>query len=913
MEKNGSTSGEWGQSGVELYLVSLDLGSPDRERERVGSVDAEMELLQVARRDDEVRANIRLQVRAIMEPVEERSGRDGESSLGVEALQGKGEPSGSVDSLEKLSLIEREIPLGPKMFRQEQMLVVQMPGPSDEQTGEGESYAAQEASALSILYIHPYWSENRLKVDLLLSVGLVSEGSPNSRSVQWMEQTIRIEGEGLPEEAKVVAFAWRVDRGEGEATTELRTQVAYLSDERDPMGILEKVTSFSSGILWLGEPRLSLNASNWEIHGPAWLLLPQLQGAEDEGVYGEVPAEPDSVHGDYGAIELNASEVGAEGATDGQTYEEIASTSDGEVAESWLSPGDGVFGDLATVADGDRNGLNLARNEVDAASEEATVTAEEPDDEGIALSDRAYESGALGGATETAAAAAAVDQGIPLDWSAHGELRWDDETAEITGAAPIPELIATALPTPDGLAYGTTEYRRPPQADPLYREWAEYPTPPAFDGDAEYPLPETYLPQVFHDEAAAAQEASIPVAMNGDETGAEEVQTTELIGGYADYLDSTIYTIQYDEGFLQQAAPPSLAPVPEPEPDETIEYPLYGEAAAESLQRDGGGPDLAIEAETSMVASEEEGLSIRAEESGATGMAEERETVAASGTVEQSALIEVTELVEEVDVAVEETLSAEETPVVDEAPSSEETMAVEKAPVTEGTLAAEKIQESIFLGETAPFEFPVAPESMEGLISGGERPIIAVEAEDLAGEAADASDEPAGALKTQPLSLKPSLPETPRITSRFRDRPRTGEGALGNKINHKEQPEQPQPLPAVRRLARPLPDLPTAVNPAPAAPAREPKPRDIRRIQRPSDDMHKIAAAAKPTVDDTRDGKGNRNDSGWRFVVVGAGDTISSIARRNRIPEELVRSINKLSTDDTLQAGQTLMIPRQRM
>ncbi|MZP28398.1 LysM peptidoglycan-binding domain-containing protein [Heliobacterium undosum] len=862
---NGSGNGEWGQSGVELYLISLDLGCPDRDREQVGSVDAEMELLHVTRMDDEVRANIRLQVRAIMEPAEEGAGRGSDAGAGCRsACNGKGERSG--DCPESLSLIEQEIPPGPKMFRQEQILVVQMPGPEDEHKGDdGDTYRLQEASALSILYIHPYWSEERLKVDLLLSVGLVTEEVPSSRNIRWMEQTVRIEGEGLPEEARVVAIAWRADHGDREATTELRTQLAYLSDEGDPMGILEKVTTFSDGILWLGEPRLTLNGSSWAIYGPAWLPLSQSPGAEAELAFGEVPAEEEGLQSGFGAIEPIPLGRSADLEPDAQAKEEIAATSDTESAIHGVAREGGVavgnmaigYGAVANgtvndgtvhddvVGEGDTDdvfaagvvsdGMSLAHDEVDSALQEATVT---------------------------------LDQSEPFGPLSGTQALWPHHMEEMLGGAPIPELSPIPLQSFGDIGYDPAEHEREFQADPGHREWTEYPAPPGFDGVSEYPLPEADSPQDFHDQTAAAQDEGLAITMERETEGSDQGDSTELIGGFADYLDSTLYTAQYGEGFLYPD--PSLATaMSEGTKEESEPASLWEETPARSFDEVEAARDIVAEAQTASIAVEADLTPVEAE-------------------------AEMLSITEEAGTAVTEEMEATDSTAEAEA------LLVSAGPVT--PVLVEKV-DPLFEVEEVETEFIKS----EVDTSTSSAP--------LAGDLMDilpelAQDTPAEPPITQPLSIKTSLPGTPRITSRFRDRLGAGDGAPGKKIGPKEEP---QPIPAVRRLARPLPNIPAAVNPAPEMSLRESKPRDIRRIQRPGDDLHKTAAAAKNPMTEKSDAKGNRKDGGWRFVVVGAGDTVSSIARRNRIPEEVVRSVNKLSTDDTLRAGQTLMLPRHWM
>ncbi|ABZ82959.1 lysm domain protein [Heliomicrobium modesticaldum Ice1] len=960
----GSGNGEWGQSGVELYLISLDLGCPDRDREQVGSVDAEMELLHVTRMDDEVRANIRLQVRAIMEPAVEGAGRRSDAGAGCRgACNGKGERSG--DCPESLSLIEQEIPPGPKMFRQEQILVVQMPGPEDEHKGDdGDTYRLQEASALSILYIHPYWSEERLKVDLLLSVGLVTEEVPGSRNIRWMEQTVRIEGEGLPEEARVVAIAWRADHGDREATTELRTQLAYLSDEGDPMGILEKVTTFSDGILWLGEPRLTLNGSNWAIYGPAWLPLSQSLGAEAELAFGEVPAEEEGLQSGFGAIEPIPLGRSADLEPDAQAKEEIAATSDTESAIHGVAREGGVtvgnmaigYGAVANgtvndgtvhddvVGEGDTDdvfaagvvsdGMSLAQDEVDSALQEATVT---------------------------------LDQSEPFGPLSGIQALWPHDMEEMLGGAPIPELSPIPLQRFGDIGYDPAEHEREFQADPGHREWTEYPAPPGFDGVSEYPLPEADSPQDFHDQTAAAQDEGLAITMERETEGLGQGDSTELIGGFADYLDSTLYTAQYGEGFLYPD--PSLATaMSEGTEEESEPASLWEETPAGSFDEVEAAPDIVAEAQTASIVAEADLPSIVAEadlpsivseadlpsivaeadlpsivaeadlpsivsEADLPSIVAEADLPSIVADADLPSIVAEADLVSIVAEADLPSIAAEAdlTPVEAEA---------EMLSVTEeaGTAVTEEMEAT---DSTAEAEAPLVPaepvtpvlvEKVDPLFEAEEVETEFLESEvdtstmgmeiaeyssptPLAGDLMDilpelAQDTPAEPPITQPLSIKTSLSGTPRITSRFRDRLGAGDGAPGKKIGPKEEP---QPIPAVRRLARPLPNIPVAVNPAPEMSLRESKPRDIRRIQRPGDDLHKTAAAAKNPMTEKSDAKGNRKDGGWRFVVVGAGDTVSSIARRNRIPEEVVRSVNKLSTDDTLRAGQTLMLPRHWM
>ncbi|MBC9784849.1 LysM peptidoglycan-binding domain-containing protein [Heliobacterium chlorum] len=248
-----------GLNSLDLHIVTFDLGKVDREQQRVGSAEAEVHLLEVLQADNhELHLNVQVQVNAILEP--ERARTAGQDETNAE----------SQDQIASaLSLLDQEIPPGPDIQHQEQLLMIPIPFDRIEQK---DAITAREIEALSVLHVHPHWVDEELKIDVALAAGVPQELDSDYRTNDYEERDIRLTGEGFPSQGEVIAFAWRAEKTELDGFVELRGQTIVDIGDESPLDLLETVHIVEYGAVLLGEPQWRSDGGQWELVGSAQVL-----------------------------------------------------------------------------------------------------------------------------------------------------------------------------------------------------------------------------------------------------------------------------------------------------------------------------------------------------------------------------------------------------------------------------------------------------------------------------------------------------------------------------------------------------------------------------------------------------------------------------------------------------------------
>ncbi|WP_170291848.1 LysM peptidoglycan-binding domain-containing protein [Heliobacterium mobile] len=492
--------GPAGLKGLDLHIVTFDMGKVDREQQRVGSTDAEVHLLEVLQADDrELHLNVQVLVKAVLESGHASAeGHDHDAN------------SESQDQLvSTLSLLDQAIPPGPDIQHQEQLLMIPIPFERIEQK---DAIAAGESEALSVLHVHPHWVDEELKIDVVLATGVPQERDFDCETNDYEERNISLTGEGFPSQGEVIAFAWRAEKTDQEGFVELRGQTIVDIGEEHPLALLETVHIVEYGAVFLGDPQWSSEDGQWELVGPAMVLpfeVPQNITVQEEAIQGEVTQEMVT---QGAAIEETVLQ---------ETMIQEAVQQDSPGQEDVLQEAIYQSEDKQEVAKREA-ALEEAVAQVAAAQEVAVQepTVQEEDIKDEAVQDEVL----LGDATEELTAhesytqETALQQPFPASPYADAFLSpqssfGSEPTAfEEVAATENMDVIPVTVPVMTGevpLLNKSVEEFEPTWSEypsPVHHiESAEYPAPPILGEEAEYP-PVKGLELKFNKEAAAADE-----------------------------------------------------------------------------------------------------------------------------------------------------------------------------------------------------------------------------------------------------------------------------------------------------------------------------------------------------------------------------------------------------------------------
>ncbi|MDD4587320.1 MAG: hypothetical protein PHC60_02850, partial [Heliobacteriaceae bacterium] len=242
--------------GTRLDVVSVLVGHFEQGKERLGFVEAAIQNIQMNGHAGNSRVNVVLAINAVME----RSTPD--QFVGIMA---PGEPGQS----DPRFLLEQELPPGPISHKTVKAVTVEIPPDAEysPETGKPD---------VRIVHIHPYWTEDGLCMDVVLTVYSPTEYEKElpATGEEWNHEEIEVMGTGFPQQGETVALAWRVGELTEAAAKEVLAQVVLDPGENNPLIVLENKNLLEVQEIVLGPPRLTRQGEQWTLSGVAKVKYP---------------------------------------------------------------------------------------------------------------------------------------------------------------------------------------------------------------------------------------------------------------------------------------------------------------------------------------------------------------------------------------------------------------------------------------------------------------------------------------------------------------------------------------------------------------------------------------------------------------------------------------------------------------